>query len=398
LPMTPPTSPDPRRPGRSPTAEDLQAPTGRDGPRPGAASGAASGAARGLEQIAGHPLPPRLAEAEDPGVAAWRDDLLPGLVEGLLSEWALTTQAPFTPGGSTAWVAPVTGPGDTELVLKVAWAHGESRDEAVGLAAWQGYGAVRVLHAELRGQSSLLLMDRVRPGTPLSQSLSRSERDEVVAAVLNRLWSAPVPPGTALRPLASMCAWWADEAAHRLTAAPTRAARHEEPVLPAGLIEHGLGQFRQLPLEWDGEPVLLATDLHPDNVLLSRPNGRGALPVAGGIGNVGADVGSVGEVGADAGSVGGADMDGPGTDEVSWVLIDPKPYLGDPHYDVLQHMFNDVERLRADPSGFAERMARLTGLDPHRVRRWLLARCVQEAAVMEGATTAALRLAADGVR
>lgn len=374
--MTPPTSPDPRRPGRSPTAEDLQAPTGRDGAR----RGAASGAARGLEQIAGHPLPPRLAEAEDPGVAAWRDDLLPGLVEGLLSEWALTTQAPFTPGGSTAWVAPVTGPGDTELVLKVAWAHGESRDEAVGLAAWQGYGAVRVLHAELRGQSSLLLMDRVRPGTPLSQSLSRSGRDEVVAAVLKRLWSAPVPPGTALRPLASMCAWWADEAAHRLTAAPTGAARHEEPVLPAGLIEHGLGQFRQLPLEWDGEPVLLATDLHPDNVLLSRPNGRGALPVAGGIGNVGADV------------------DGSDTDEVSWVLIDPKPYLGDPHYDVLQHMFNDVERLTADPSGFAERMARLTGLDPHRVRRWLLARCVQEAGVMEGAATAALRLAADGVR
>src|SRR5699024_6017583 len=76
----------------------------------------------------------------------------------------------------------------------------------------------------------------------------------------------------------------------------------------------------------------------------------------------------------------------------SWVLIDPKPYLGDPHYDVLQHMFNDVGRLTADPSAFAERMARLTGLDPRRVRRWLLARCVQEAGVIEGASVAALRL------
>lgn len=363
--MTLPTSPDPRRPGRSPAAEDLRAASGRDRAMPDAA--------RALEQIAGHPLPPRLAEAEDPGVVAWRDDVLPGLVEELLFEWSLATQAPFTPGGSTAWVAPVTGTGGADLVLKVAWAHDESRDEAAGMAAWQGYGAARVLHAERRGQSSLLLMDRVHPGVPLSQSLSRSGRDEVIAALLKRLWSAPIPPGTALRPLAQMCAWWADEAAHRLAAAPAGAARHEEPVLPAGLIEHGLGLFRQLPLGWDGEQALLATDLHPDNVLLSRPGGDGALTAACGIGDVGAD-------------------------ESSWVLIDPKPYLGDPHYDVLQHMFNDVERLTADPSAFAERMARLTGLDPHRVRRWLLARCVQEAGVMEGAVPAALRLAADGVR
>src|SRR5699024_7969528 len=83
---------------------------------------------------------------------------------------------------STAWVAPVTGAGGTELVLKVAWAHDESRDEAAGMAVWQGWGAARLLHAELRGQSSLLLMERVRPGTPLSQSLSRTAREEVVGA------------------------------------------------------------------------------------------------------------------------------------------------------------------------------------------------------------------------
>src|SRR5699024_5319682 len=81
-----------------------------------------------------------------------------------------------------------------------------------------------------------------------------------------------------------------------------------------------------------------------------------------------------------------------------WVLIDPKPYLGDPHYDLLQHMLNDVERVVRDPSAFATRMAHLTGLDPERTRRWLLARCVQEAGVMAGAAPAALRLTADGVR
>src|SRR5690625_7546359 len=84
------------------------------------------------------------------------------------------------------------------------------------MAVWQGWGAARLLHAELRGQSSLLLMERVSPGTPLSQSLSRTARDEVIAALLKRLWSAPIPPSTALRPLTRMCEWWADEAAHRL--------------------------------------------------------------------------------------------------------------------------------------------------------------------------------------
>ena len=79
------------------------------------------------------------------------------------------------------------------------------------------------------------------------------------------------------------------------------------------------------------------------------------------------------------------------------MLIDPKPYVGDPHYDVLQHMLNDPRRLVSDPSGFAGRMAELTGLDARRVRQWLLARCVQEAGVIDGAGQAARRLAADGV-
>lgn len=60
------------------------------------------------------------------------------------------------------------------------------------------------------------------------------------------------------------------------------------------------------------------------------------------------------------------------------MVIDPKPYVGDPAYDVLQHMLNCDARLAADPAGLAQRMAGLTGLDPGRVRLWLFARSVQE--------------------
>jgi len=39
-------------------------------------------------------------------------------------------------------------------------------------------------------------------------------------------------------------------------------------------------------------------------------------------------------------------------------------------------MLNCTERLTADPSGFARRMAALLDLDPQRLRQWLFARCV----------------------
>lgn len=314
--------------------------------------------------IAGHPVPQRLAETGDPGVATWRDAHLPALVEEVLAEWRLAPGPPFTPGGSNAWVAPVRDSAGADLVLKVARAHDESRDEAAGMAAWQGFGAARVLRAEVRGQTSLLLMEHVRPGTPLSQSLPWPERDEVTADLLVRLWSTPVPVDAPFRPLEQMCRWWAEEATQRHARRATGRSSPQSGETPAGssnprdlavlphdLVEHGLGLFRELPRRWDGETSLLATDLHPGNVL------------------------------AAAGS---------------WVLIDPKPYVGDPHYDVLQHMLNDRRRLVSDPSGFAGRMAELAGLDPGRVRQWLLARCVQEAGVFDGAAQAALRLAADG--
>ena len=311
--------------------------------------------------VAGHPLPEGLRAAQGPALCAWLARR-PALVDEVLERWELRALPPFRPGGSSAWVAPVRTADGGERVLKVAWAHEESRDEAAGMRAWQGLGAAQLLRSERRGDTAALLMEHVRPGVPLSRCLTWPERDEVAAAVLRRLRvpvdelrgadDDPVADSTALapssfRPLAEMCAWGADSAARR----------HAEAVpslLPAGLVEHGLGLFRELPRDCDGEQILLVTDLNPGNILTH---------------------------------------DGP----ERWLMIDPKPYIGDPHYDVLQHMLNDGERLVADPGAFADRMADLAGLDRRRTRRWLLARCVQEAGEFGDAASAALRLAADGV-
>jgi streptomycin 6-kinase len=59
-----------------------------------------------------------------------------------------------------------------------------------------------------------------------------------------------------------------------------------------------------------------------------------------------------------------------------WLVIDPKPHVGDPAYDAIQHLLNCTERLHADPVGLAARMAGLLEVDPVRLRRWLFTRCV----------------------
>jgi streptomycin 6-kinase len=59
-----------------------------------------------------------------------------------------------------------------------------------------------------------------------------------------------------------------------------------------------------------------------------------------------------------------------------WLAIDPKPFVGDPTYDALQHCLNSEHRLRADPRGLAIRLAGLLELDAEHLLRWLFAYCV----------------------
>jgi streptomycin 6-kinase len=60
-----------------------------------------------------------------------------------------------------------------------------------------------------------------------------------------------------------------------------------------------------------------------------------------------------------------------------WLVIDPKPFIGDPAFDPVQHMINCDARLAADPGALAERVAGLLDLNPARVELWLFARCAQ---------------------
>jgi streptomycin 6-kinase len=210
------------------------------------------------------------------------------------------------------------------MVLKVGWPHREARDEARGLRAWAGHGAVRLHRAETLDDSAGLLLETCEPGTPLA-ALPEEQQDVLIAGLLKRLWRAPLQADHGFRPLQLMCDDWAGEFESKAAA-----GAH---VVDRGLARDGLALFRSLPATAERE-VLLCTDLHAENVLAAQRE--------------------------------------------PWLVIDPKPYVGDPTYDALQHLLNCPQRLHANPRDLAWRLADLLDLDRERLMLWLFARCVQE--------------------
>jgi streptomycin 6-kinase len=251
---------------------------------------------------------------------AWIADL-PRVVGSLAQRWSLQLGTPFQPGGEGSWTAPARDAAGRDLVLKVGWTHDEALHEPDGLRLWAGTGAVLLCEEWSEGDTSALLMERARPGEELGRSLPGEQQDTVIASLLRRM-RVPPPEGHPFRPLAEMCAAWADEAEETPSA-----------VLDPGLFRTGLELFRTLPTDAAPAAVLL-TDLHGGNVLSAQRE--------------------------------------------PWLVIDPKPYVGDPAYDPLQHLFNCQERLAADPPALADRMADLCGVDRERFRMWLFARWVVE--------------------
>ena len=246
---------------------------------------------------------------------------LPATVAAVADGWGLALGRPYQPGGVTSWVAPARTEDGRELVLKVGWWHSEGDHEADGLRLWDGRGTVRLHRAARDGETVALLLERCAGGD--LHVLPEQQQDEVIARLLPPLWREP-PAGHPFRPLAEMCELWALEHLERPNLD-----------LDRGLARAGLDLWRTLPATADRE-VLLLTDLHAGNVLAAE--------------------------------------------RAPWLVIDPKPYVGDPAYDPTQHLLNCLGRLHADPHGMTDRMAGLCGVDPERLRLWLFARVVVESA------------------
>ena len=273
------------------------------------------------------PIPRGLAKfADDSDNDHWRKwiDRLPAFVAQVTAHWSLQLGAPYDPGGMCSWVAPARNANGDDLVLKMGIRHSEAEHESDGLRFWNGDGAVRLYDSYITDDTSVLLLERCVPGHSLKQTLPEPEQDAVIARLLHRLWKEP-PAGHSFRPLQSMCDEWGDDLAEDAERNPGK--------VDAGLVRAGLEIFRFYAGTADRH-VLLCTDLHADNVLAAARE--------------------------------------------PWLMIDPKPYVGDPAYDAVQHMLNCLDRLGADPRGLCQRMAALLDVESTRVVNWLFARCVQE--------------------
>ena len=255
----------------------------------------------------------------DPARQRWLDRL-PDVIGRIAGLWELEVGDPFEPGGCSAWVAPARTASGGRVVLKVGWVHPEAAHEAAGLSLWDGNGAVRLHASELAGDSVAMLLERCEPGTRLADVLPEPDQDEILCSLLLRLWREP-PAGHDFPSLQEMCDRWARE----------YEADDNRPPLDPGIERAGIELFRTLPASASRQ-VVLATDLHNENILAAQRE--------------------------------------------PWLAIDPKPHVGDPAYDALQHMIN-CERVVVDPAGLVQRMAGRLALDPERLRLWLFARSVQ---------------------
>jgi streptomycin 6-kinase len=257
---------------------------------------------------------------------AWADwvERLPRLVAEVLAQWELTRDGEPR-SGWTALVLPVVDRDGTPAVLKLVCPPvpglEEEEHEALALQRLGGDGAVRLLRADPGRR--LLLLERLH--TEDLTEVWDVEACEIVGGLYGRI-HRPAPPQ--LRPLTSYVGAWTA----RLAALP-----RDAPV-PHRMVEQAVSLGRDLGADPASDGTMIHGDLHYANVLAG--------------------------------------------DREPWLVIDPKPVSGDPHYEVAPLLWNRWEELAGDVRDGVRRRFHATidaaGLDEDRARDWVVVRTLHQ--------------------
>lgn len=248
---------------------------------------------------------------------------LPRRARELMEEWQLSADAPLVHGHRSLVVHVRTASG-RPAVLKIGSPDSASEHEALALQHWHGDGAVQLLRADPRRRA--LLLERLHAET-LSE-LWDLEACEVVGERYARL-HLPAPPQ--LRRLSALLGRWRSQ----LEALPRSAP------VPRRLVEQCLGILRELAGDDATDGRLVHGDLHYGNVLAG--------------------------------------------DREPWLVIDPEPLNGDPHFEPAPMLWSRWDEVVA--SGDARDAVRrrfltivdAAGLDEDRARAWAVLRVVLHA-------------------
>jgi streptomycin 6-kinase len=256
-----------------------------------------------------------------PDWAAWVAGL-PARATGLLDEWQLAKEG-WPMHGYCSLVVPVRTGAGASAVLKIVFdGDEESEHEHLALRRWAGQGAVRLLRADPRRRA--LLLERLRPED--LTGVADLEACEVVAGLYPQLHVPALPQ---LRTVTSYVERWCAALAEMPRNAP----------VPRRMVEQALSVARDLVADPASTGVIVHGDLHYLNVLAAERE--------------------------------------------PWLVIDPKPMSGDPHYEPAPMLWNRMEELGADVrSGVRRRFHTLVDaadLDEARARDWVIVRMVLNA-------------------
>lgn len=244
---------------------------------------------------------------------------LPHLVRDVVDDWQLRPDGKPT-HGFCSLVSPVRTVDGVATVLKIGFPDDESEHEHLALRRWAGDGAVRLLRADPHRRA--LLLERLS-----TEDLTGTDdvaACRIVAALYPRLHLPAMPQ---LRTLASYIDRWTSE----LEALPRSAP------IPHRLVEQAISLARDLV--GDSDDRVLHGDLHYGNVLAAERE--------------------------------------------PWLVIDPKPMNGDPHYELAPMLWNRWDELAGDVRhGVRQRFYALVeaaGFDEDRARDWVVVRMVHNA-------------------
>jgi streptomycin 6-kinase len=251
---------------------------------------------------------------------------LPALLDACARRWSLALQPPFEL--SYNYVCPAVRADGTEVVLKVGVVNPELLSEIAALQLYAGRGCAQLLDAD--PDQGIMLLERLRPGTPLLELQDDQQATAIAAQVMAQLWR-PVPPN---HPFPTVAKWAAGLG--RLRA---RFNGRTGP-LPRRLVEMAESLFAEL-IPSMAEPVLLHGDLHHWNILAAERQ--------------------------------------------TWLALDPKGIVGEPAYEVgawLRNPMPDIARMPQAGRILARRMdqfADLLGFDRARILGWGVAQAVLSA-------------------
>jgi streptomycin 6-kinase len=186
---------------------------------------------------------------------AWLDRL-PSIIADCEQRWSLTVLPPFA-DLSYNYVAPAIRDDGTHVVVKAGVPHPELFREIAALRHFDGQGIVRLLDAD--PEDGVLLLERLEPGTPLSD-LNDDKEATTIAARLMRSLCKPAP---AEHRFATLAGWAAGLA--KLRACFDGGCGP----FPAALVDKAERLFEQL-IGSTAEQMLIHGDFHHGNILRSE--------------------------------------------------------------------------------------------------------------------------------